>query len=114
MVTVSLNACTDGGIAVNLSGHADYAEKGKDIVCGAISSLFFGTINGINSFTGSETMVFEKNYIGGRGSTTLIICKLDSSSDVLLKTMLLQMQGIAEQYPDNVNIGEGVEDFIKT
>ena len=34
-----------------MSGHADFAEKGSDIVCAGASAVSFGIVNAIMSLT---------------------------------------------------------------
>jgi len=37
----------DEFVSVNVSGHAGYAKRGKDIVCSAVSMLTINTVNSI-------------------------------------------------------------------
>lgn len=114
MIEVSLCIVQDGSVWVDLTGHAGYAEKGKDIVCAAVSALFFSTVNSITDYTAAEIETFDKRFIDGRGGSMSHIKNLNEQSELLLKSMLSGMLDLQKQYPNNVKTGEGVEDFIKT
>ncbi|RGC81716.1 ribosomal-processing cysteine protease Prp [Hungatella hathewayi] len=104
----------DESIWLDVCGHAGYAGKGKDIVCAAVSTLFFSTINGINDYTDAQADVFEKRYMDKSDGDVANIKNMDEKSKMLLKSMLSGIVDLKEQYPDNITIEEGVEDFIKT
>ncbi len=78
-------------------GHAGYAEPGQDIVCAAVSVLVINTANSI------ETLVpGEKPEIRSDRKTGLISCilkdDLSSEAELLLRSMLLGLKGIEEEY----------------
>ena len=41
-------------VGVQIEGHAEFARKGKDIVCSAVSMLYINLVNSIDSFTNDE------------------------------------------------------------
>ncbi len=76
---------------LEVSGHAEYAEYGKDLVCASVSSIIFGLMNCIDEFVG-VTIKKEKNHIE-------IINKSESEkiSDYLRLT-IIQLKTIEESY----------------
>lgn len=104
MIHISLSETGYREVWIDLSGTADYA----------VSSLFFSTANRLVDFTKARVEIHEKNYIDGRGGSMMHVQNLSIESELLLKSMLSGMIELSKQYPDNVQIGEGVEDFIKT
>ena len=50
-----------------LSGHADFAKKGSDIVCAGASAVSFGTVNAIMSLT-DVSLEIEQGKDGGVSS----------------------------------------------
>ena len=49
---------------ITISGHANYNEKGQDIVCSSVSSIVMTTINAINSLEeGAIKSVVKEGYI---------------------------------------------------
>ena len=85
--------------SVDVKGHADYADLGKDIVCSAVSSIVTTTINDI--------LTLDKNaikYITDDGNVT--ITNLDNEiANKLLNTMLNTLSDLATSYPKNIRIG---------
>lgn len=79
---------------IHVSGHANTAQKGKDIVCSAVSALTFTLIRGLVEIAGIN--LYESVEMGN-------ICikwqKLNDTGKVLIDTWFLGMCSIAEQYP---------------
>ena len=84
---------------VKISGHAGYAEYGKDIVCSAVSSIVTTTINNI--------IALDKDAIlySDTGEYILISNKDNKMADKLLMTMINMLKELAEDYPKNIKIG---------
>lgn len=89
-------------------GHADYAEKGKDIVCAASSALLQGCVQGL-----MEVMKLDIVYtVEPEGRLT---CELPSDlsgtelekSQLLIEVMFRGLQSIAAEYGDHLRIEEG-------
>ncbi len=79
-----------------VSGHAGFDEYGKDIVCAAVSVMVINTINSIETFTKDafKTEIEEKS---GRIEFQMV-SEVSKESELLLKSLVLGLQGIAEQY----------------
>ena len=82
---------------LEVSGHAEYAEYGKDLVCASVSSIIFGLMNCIDEFVG-VTIKKEKNHIE-------IINKSESEkiSDYLRLT-IIQLKTIEESYEKFIKV----------
>lgn len=87
----------DGGFLV--SGHAGYAEHGKDIVCAAVSSL-------LQAFIASVEELTEDKIKTGltAGYATVTYGNLSEPSVVLLDSFFLGVTMIAEKYPNHVKL----------
>ena len=89
-------------IALRVNGHAGYAEQGQDIVCSAVSVLTLNTINSISHLLGIKLLPESK--VG------LLECKFPEQEDeklqekmqLLLKSMLLGVQAIKDNYSDYI------------
>ena len=77
-------------------GHAGYARHGKDIVCAAVSALVMNTMNSIHSFTSDVFDYKEDEKIGMIDFR--IVSERSPETKVLLKSLLLGLQGIQEEY----------------
>lgn len=86
-------------MAFKVEGHAGYAPSGRDVVCAAVSALVVGTINGLEVLTDAafDTAV-------SHGFTKVDIKEPTAYSNVLLKSMLLSLEGIQNEYPENIEV----------
>jgi uncharacterized protein YsxB (DUF464 family) len=105
MITVSVYALPQDACIVRfvVSGHAEYAPHGADIVCAAVSAVSFGTVHAIGTLTGVPLTV----HAGERGHLD-VVCTEDQArlSDVqlLLRAMEAMMELIAHHYPEYVRV----------
>ncbi|MEG1426059.1 MAG: ribosomal-processing cysteine protease Prp [Oscillospiraceae bacterium] len=93
----------EGGIIV--SGHACYAELGKDIVCAGVSALVQTLIAAIEKLTADKIQ-----YSVSPGTVDIKHGNLSERSQVLVDSFFLGVQMISENYPENVQIVQTVED----
>lgn len=89
-----------------VSGHANYEEKGKDIVCAAVSILFYTLHDSLNKLDEKALKepiekVVDKDY-------SLIACKPSDAFQgnvALLFWMALNgIELLANDYPDHVSL----------
>ncbi|MGX7393999.1 ribosomal-processing cysteine protease Prp [Carnobacterium mobile] len=100
MIQATFNRNDKGEIvSFKVEGHAGYAPSGRDVVCAAVSALVVGTINGIEVLTDAT---FDTTV--SHGFTSVEIKEPTAYSNILLNSMLLSLEGIQEEYPDNVVI----------
>lgn len=82
------------GKSVKITGHANYAEVGKDIVCAAISTLFC-------------TMLLAPGIAGTRDEEGMhAVCLIPASAEVF-GIFAKGMAIVAEQYPTYVRFKKG-------
>ncbi|NLK99782.1 MAG: ribosomal-processing cysteine protease Prp [Clostridiales bacterium] len=79
-------------------GHANYAEKGSDIVCAAVSALVINTINSIDHFT-SDTFDIKQDEDEGFIEFHMV-GSVSSHGNLLLNSLALGLEGISEEYSD--------------
>lgn len=81
-----------------VSGHANYEDYGKDIVCAAVSSTVITTVNGILS-------IDEKSLKVKEGEPLIIeIIKHNEIIDKLINNMINLLYELKEDYKDNIDI----------
>ena len=86
---------------IAISGHAEYADFGKDIVCSSVSTCVITTVNAIYRL--QEDAIFveeEKNKI------IIHLQKQDQIVLQLLLNMLEMLQDLEKQYPKNVRLSK--------
>ena len=84
---------------VKISGHANFADYGKDIVCSAVSSIATTTINNIIALDNKAI-----TYSADEGD--ILITNNDSEmASKLLSNMIMMLEDLAKDYPKNIKIG---------
>ncbi|RFU71590.1 ribosomal-processing cysteine protease Prp [Peribacillus saganii] len=89
-----------------LSGHADFAKHGSDIVCAGVSAVSFGTVNAIMSLTGVEPEI-EQGGNGGYLRCAIprdIPMEAQEKVQLLLKGMLISLQTVERDYGKYIQI----------
>ena len=84
---------------ITITGHANYDEYGKDIVCAAVSASVLTTINGIIALDNS---ILEVDNILDK--MTIKVLKNEKNSQVLLNSMLSNLKSLVVEYPKNIKI----------
>ncbi len=84
---------------IEISGHANYDEFGKDIVCASVSSIVMTTVNSILSIDDSSISYVDDG-------DKIIIKKLNDNDivDKLLNTMILILKDLEKQYKKNIKV----------
>ena len=94
MVTAKVIKDQSGYVSFSASGHAVFEEKGRDIVCSAISVLTVNTANSIMTFSDTKIETFENDgflswkFTDGCGR----------EATLLMDSMILGLRSIVEQY----------------
>jgi uncharacterized protein YsxB (DUF464 family) len=110
MVTIHIVRGQDGRIKrFSVSGHARFADHGKDIVCAGISAVTVGTVNAIEKLTGLVPDARMKSGWlsasapdGGEAAT-------NDRVQLLLEGMVVSLESIADEYGKYVRIQEATE-----
>ena len=88
-----------------VEGHADYAKKGKDIVCSAVSILFY-TLG--ESLMHSTSMLYEEPIVKDEEGNGYICChpKEEYEGNIARTywTILNGLQLLADGYPKHVSL----------
>ena len=89
---------------LEINGHAGHGKKGKDIVCSAISTLFY-TLG--ENLLQSSPMLYEEPIIKEEDGGGYIVShpkeEYEGNIALIYRTVLIGMQMVAEQYPKNVS-----------
>ena len=84
---------------VKISGHANYADEGFDIVCASVSSIAITTINAIIRID-EESIYYSEND----GLLEIGIVKENEIVDLLIINMISMFEELEEQYKDYIKI----------
>lgn len=109
MIEINLFAKDERIYKVTVSGHANYAKAGSDIVCAAISMLTIATINGLTEVVGlSENDVLQQMSEGYTAfSIPDTLTDLETMKvDTLLMTYRMGVLATKEIYGDYIQVYE--------
>jgi uncharacterized protein YsxB (DUF464 family) len=106
MIQVTINRKTSGNIqSFAISGHALFANRGKDIVCAGVSAVSIGTINAVHALTGVTPEIEQ-------GEDGFLSCTVPDSLpegisekvQLLFEGMVVSLQTFEEDYGKYINI----------
>ena len=106
MIKVIFNAPNERITSFTLSGHADFAKKGSDIVCAGVSAVSFGSVNAIISLTDIEPEI-EQGQEGGYLRCVFpenLSPETEEKVQLLLNGMLVSLQTIEREYGEYMKI----------
>ena len=81
---------------LEVKGHANFAEHGKDLVCAGVSCIITGGFNALNK-EDVEEITLEEGY-------AKVVVKPESKSIDVINVILIQLQTIQESYPKFIKI----------
>ena len=84
---------------IKISGHANYDDFGKDIVCASVSSIITTVVNCIMNIDESSITYSDDGNL-------ITITKIHSNNvvDTLLNTMIEMLKDLENQYNKNIKI----------
>ena len=99
MIKVKLTKNNNYYKGIIITGHANYDDYGKDIVCASVSSIVITTINAIIEFD-PESIYYEDL------NNRILIEKLkdDDITNKLINNMIELLEELEKSYKDNIKI----------
>ena len=82
------------------SGHANYDEFGKDIVCSSFSTMIITTVNAILKFDTNAISYTEGNKL------EITNIKKDNTTNLLLNNLVDMIYELKNNYDKNINVKE--------
>ncbi len=86
-----------------ISGHAGFANAGKDIVCAAVSSAAYMAAN-----TVTEIIKAEAKASDCAGTMILEIASPTAETELVLQGLKLHLSELAKEYPRNITLNTEV------
>ncbi len=84
---------------ITVSGHANFAELGEDIVCASVSSIVITTVNALIKLDENSVEYLEKD-----GLVDLKILNNNKPTEILVLNMIELLKELENQYPKNIKI----------
>ena len=100
MIKVRIKKDNDIISRIKCSGHANFDEYGKDIVCAAFSTMIITTINGILEIDEKAISYTDSNNL------EIVNIKKDNITNSLLNNLVNMIYELKENYDKNINIKE--------
>ena len=88
MISVNVSFIGKDVKSLTVSGHANYDEYGKDIVCAGVSAIVTGGINALEPHLKNIEIINESNKLG------VVVIENNEVIQVILNTMLIQLETI--------------------
>ena len=82
-----------------ISGHALFAESGKDIICAAVSSAAYMAAN-----TVTEIIRADAKAQAGDGAMVLTLNEPNTQAETVLRGLELHLTELSKQYPQHIKI----------
>ena len=82
-----------------ISGHAMFAENGRDVVCAAVSSAAYMAANTITDVIGADAVAKA-----GEASMSVKLNQPDEQAENVLKGLEIHLTELSKQYPQNIKI----------
>lgn len=87
-----------------MSGHANFAEHGKDLVCAGASAVSFGAMNAIIVLTGEKPAI-QQSADGGFLKVVFPKSKeRDADIQLIVESMVVSLQTIEQDYGQHIKI----------
>jgi uncharacterized protein len=105
MISITINRSESESIqSFIISGHAFFADRGKDIVCAGASAVSIGAINAVHAITGVTPEIEQ-----GDGFLRCVIPDklpedINEKVQLLLEGMIVSLQTIEEEYGEHIKI----------
>lgn len=110
----------EGGYEISVTGHADYAGGGKDIVCAACSVLAWVFVRLFHALEDRDKCTLLREVVEP-GDVRLTVYPAPGARgeiETLVEVMASGYQELAEQYPENVShtweTDQTVDDIVDT
>ncbi|KRG11448.1 ribosomal-processing cysteine protease Prp [Lederbergia galactosidilytica] len=106
MIQIRISHSADGDISgFTMEGHAQFADKGKDIVCAGVSAVAFGSLNAVMALTSIEpNITIEEDGFLKCLLPHSLEGEVKKQVQLLLEGMLVSLQTIEREYPEFVKI----------
>ncbi len=98
MIKVLYEVRDERYVSLDVSGHAEYGEYGKDLICASASSIMFGLMNALDAL-GEDVLIEQED--------NRIMIEDHSSSDVVqdyFELVIMQMKTIEASYGDFIRV----------
>lgn len=111
MITITIVRRSEdrGIVSFAAEGHAEYAKPGKDIVCAGVSAVTVGTVNAIETLTGTRLPYSVRNGWLASDVPETGDPAADEKVQLLLESMVVMLDTIQQSYGRYVVVRETIQ-----
>lgn len=99
MITVNVKKTDDVISYIKISGHAEYAEEGFDIVCASVSCIAITTVNALISID-EDCIVYSE----ADGLLEIGLLKHNEIIDKLIDNMISLLTNLSKDYKEYMKV----------
>lgn len=101
MISIVIQTKHNKIVGLNIHGHAQSAEYGKDLICAGVSTIAIGTLNALDQMNTNCTCTMSNNIISVK------VNNLDNEvTQVILNTAKIQFETIQESNKAYIKISK--------
>ena len=100
MIKVKVTYHNDAIVNVEVTGHADYDEYGKDLVCAGVSTLLTGIANTLVTLGDRE----HQSITLRDGYANITMHSTSHDEQLILETLLISLKTMEESYGQYIEI----------
>ena len=100
MIKITFLEKDDKVVKIEASGHALFAEKGKDIVCSAVSAILVGGCNALTNHQNYQIIIENGKLVIDTKDN------LNANDEIVMRTILIQLMTIEESYKSYISISK--------
>ncbi len=101
MVKVKVNKKQNQITSIIISGHANYAQHGEDLVCAGVSSIAIGACNALDLLV-HDCCLFEID----NGFIKIEVVDNNSQVQLLLESIIIQLSTMERSYKKFIRINK--------
>lgn len=104
MIRASLYRQRDGFVGCRIEGHSDYAEKGRDIVCAAVSALGGTCVNALEQICGRAPEIIANTDGLLEFRLPELPLKAAHDAQVLMTALERGLKDVHNAYPQDIRV----------
>ena len=101
MIKVKLTKNNNYYKRIIITGHANYDDFGKDIVCASVSSIIYTTVNGLLNINEKSIEFLDNDEY-----MEIKVLLSDDITNSLILNMMTMLKEIEKRYPKNIKVNE--------
>ena len=101
MIKVIIKKQKSNILGIKVTGHANSADYGKDLICAGVSTVSFGILNTLDK---KGYLVSSIDYEMDEGKINIKVIDWNKEIQLILETFEISLMTIEESYPDYIQI----------